>query len=203
MRRDQAILEAAADLFLERGFHTVRLDDIGERVGITGPAIYRHFANKEEILVTLFDQAMDHLLLLVAVEDPDRSDPHAVLDALVRAQVDFALADRRLVSVYAREGRSLSDPWRRQVRRRHREHVDRWRAALGACHPQRTEDEIHSAAHACIGMTLSVAQWPQEARETAGLRDLLISMLRAAIAALDDVPVEPSIGETAPAHDAE
>ena len=185
MRRDQAILEAAADLFLERGFHDVRLDDIGERVGITGPAIYRHFANKEEILVTLFDQAMDHLLLLVAVESADRDDPEAVLDALIRAQVEFALADRRLVSVYAREGRSLSDPWRRQVRRRHREHVDRWRSALAACHPDRREDEIHSAAHACIGMTLSVAQWPREARETAGLRELLVGMLRSAAATLE------------------
>ncbi len=187
MRRDQQILQASAELFLERGFHNVRLEDIGAAVGITAPAIYRHFANKDEILVTLFDQAMDHLLLLVHEAGPD-ADPHAALDALVTAQVDFALTDRQVVSVYAREARSLEGTWRRHVSRRHREQVDRWCAALSACISGRTDAELHSAAHACIGMTLSVAQWPKEARQTPGLRDMLTAMVHGAIAALDDEP---------------
>lgn len=186
MRRSQEILDASADLFLERGFHNVRLEDIGAAVGVTGPAIYRYFANKDEILTTLFDQAMDHLLLLVVPSSG--SDPKASLDALVVAQVEFALTDRQLVSVYAREARSLQDEWRRHVSRRHREHVARWEDALLACFPQRSEGELQSAAHACIGMTLSVAQWPQEVRQTPHVRELLIALVQGAIAALDEAP---------------
>src|SRR5262249_42746727 len=60
--RDVKILEAAAKLFQERGFGAVGVDEIGERAGVTGPAIYRHFRGKEDILASLFDQALDGLL---------------------------------------------------------------------------------------------------------------------------------------------
>src|ERR1700728_3276921 len=112
MSRDSEILRAAAELFLEHGYAKVRVDDIGARAGISGPAIYHHFGSQDEILATLFDQPMDHLLLLVG---PTRDgDPHEQLRALLVAQAEFAVTDRVLVSVYAREGRSLIEPWRRQ-----------------------------------------------------------------------------------------
>ncbi len=183
MRRDEQIIEAAADLFLEQGFHKVTLDEIGARVGITGPAIYRHFSSKDEILASLIDRTMDHLLLLM-----ERTDEHApasdVLDALVRAQVEFALADRRMVTIYARERHTLPETWRRHASRRQREHVGRWVAAMEAVYPDRSSDELHSAAHACIGLSLSVAHWPQDALDTADLERLLSDLIHGALAAL-------------------
>ena len=41
------LLSAAERLFAERGFLAVRLEDIGAAAGVSGPAIYRHFPNKE------------------------------------------------------------------------------------------------------------------------------------------------------------
>ena len=95
MRRDEEILEAAAELFLARGFHKVTLDEIGRQVGVTGPAIYRHFSSKEEILETLLDRTMDRLLLLVQCTDAS-DDPAAVLDGLVRAQIEHGELTRHL-----------------------------------------------------------------------------------------------------------
>ncbi|EUA33105.1 bacterial regulatory s, tetR family protein [Mycobacterium xenopi 4042] len=51
-RRSQ-LLAAAERLFAERGFLAVRLEDIGAAAGVSGPAIYRHFPNKESLLVEL------------------------------------------------------------------------------------------------------------------------------------------------------
>src|SRR3712207_7203981 len=48
-RREQ-ILQAAAQLFAERGSRAVGVDDVGAAVGVTGPAIYRHFAGKDAML---------------------------------------------------------------------------------------------------------------------------------------------------------
>src|SRR5947199_7590710 len=59
MDRAQAILDAALELFAEDGFAAVGVDRIGERAGIPGPHIYRHFSGKGELLATLIDQAMD------------------------------------------------------------------------------------------------------------------------------------------------
>jgi AcrR family transcriptional regulator len=183
MRRDEQILDAAADQFLERGFNNVTLDEIGAQVGITGPAIYRHFSSKDELLATLFDQAMDHLLLLVD-QSSGVTEPNAALDGLVRAQVEFVLTDRRLVSVYAREYQSLSDMWRRRHNRRQREQIMRWVHALEAVYPHRSQAELHSATHACIGMALSVAQWPRDALRAPDLNVLLHSMIHGALEAL-------------------
>ena len=48
-RREQ-ILAAAAELFARHGFHGVGIDDIGSAVGISGPALYRHFRSKDAML---------------------------------------------------------------------------------------------------------------------------------------------------------
>ena len=48
-RRDE-ILEIAVGLFAARGYHGVSMDDIGAAAGVTGPALYHHFAGKEAML---------------------------------------------------------------------------------------------------------------------------------------------------------
>ena len=47
------LIAAAERLVAERGFLAVRLEDIGSAAGVSGPAIYRHFPNKEALLVEL------------------------------------------------------------------------------------------------------------------------------------------------------
>ena len=48
-RTRAAILEAAEDLFAERGFDATRLEDIAERVGIRRASIVYHFRDKREL----------------------------------------------------------------------------------------------------------------------------------------------------------
>ena len=183
MKRDEQILDAAADLFLERGFNNVTLDEIGAQIGVTGPAIYRHFSGKDELLASLFDQAMDHLLLLVEESD-ETQEPVAALESLIRAQVEFALTDRRLVCIYTREIQSLSEMWRRRHNRRQRAQIKRWVDTLKAVYPHRTKTELQRAAHASIGMALSVAQWPHEVLRAPNLDTLLYGMIHGALETL-------------------
>src|ERR1700676_2131236 len=56
-RRRDAIVAAAADLFRERGFRATSLDDIGAVAGVSGPAIYRYFSSKHELLAALIEEA--------------------------------------------------------------------------------------------------------------------------------------------------
>lgn len=195
MTRDRSILDAAARLFYARGFHGVGVDEIGVAAGVTGPAIYRHFRNKDEILATLFDQAMDRLLELAG---PRHEDPREELRALVRAQAEFALRDRELLSVYSREDRSLSEASRRRLHRRQRQHVERWVEALERCYPERGKEELTSAAYAMIGLLLSLVHWPREARATENLEGLLEQLVEGGLSALD----ERREGGPAPVRDA-
>lgn len=170
-KRARAILDAALELFGERGFAAVGVDAIGARAGIPGPHIYRHFSGKGEVLATLIDQAMDRLLSLTA---GGSEDPREELEQLVRGHVRFALADRLLLSVYAQEARSLPEADRRRTRRRQRAYVDRWVATLRRCHPSRPDVELQAAAHGAIGHIQSVVHWPDAVAGAAGIEDVIV-----------------------------
>lgn len=47
----QAVLQTAAQLFNERGFHATSLDDIAERLHVTKPTLYYYVRSKDEILL--------------------------------------------------------------------------------------------------------------------------------------------------------
>jgi AcrR family transcriptional regulator len=60
-RREQ-LLATAADLFAARGFHGVSVAEIGAAVGISGPALYKHFPGKDAILAEMLVAISEELL---------------------------------------------------------------------------------------------------------------------------------------------
>jgi AcrR family transcriptional regulator len=158
MSREAAILDAARELFYERGYGAVAVDEVGERAGLSGPSIYRYFQSKVEILATLFDRAFDRAIELMG---PPRADPHDELRALIRAQTTFARTDRKLLAIYSREDRSLSDDSRRRLRRRQHQYTDRWVSAMHRCFPDREELVLISTTHVMMGLLMSSSQWPR------------------------------------------
>jgi len=193
MDRAQAILDAALELFAERGFAAVGVDRIGQRAGIPGPHIYRYFSGKDELLATLIDQAMDRLVRLTAVA---AEDPHEELVLLVRGHARFAVGDRRLLSVYSQEARSLADADQRRTRRRQRAYVDRWVQLLGRCYPSRAPLELEAAAHGAIGHIQSVIRWPRTVLEASGLEAIIE---RGVLGGLDALAERVQAGGAVPA----
>ncbi|HET9110705.1 MAG TPA: TetR/AcrR family transcriptional regulator [Ktedonobacterales bacterium] len=53
--RELLILRTAGQLFVERGYHDMSLDDIASRVGISKGTIYLHFARKDDLVIALID----------------------------------------------------------------------------------------------------------------------------------------------------
>ena len=129
-RREQ-LLEAAAQLFSQRGFHAVGIDDIGAAAGISGPGVYRHFASKQALLEALVDRAMTRMLDGAERIAATHDDPRTALDALVDLHVAFAVSERALIGVWIRESRSLSVDVRRSLRRRMRAYDQAWLQVLG------------------------------------------------------------------------
>ncbi len=69
------ITEAAVEVFAEKGFHAARVSDIARRAGVADGTIYNYFKNKEDLLLSIFEEKMDILLAGVAealegVDDP-------------------------------------------------------------------------------------------------------------------------------------
>ena len=89
-RRSQ-LVAAAERLVAERGFLAVRLEDIGAAAGVSGPAIYRHFPNKEALLVELLVGISTRLLAGATSVLETAATPTDALDGLIDFHLDFAL----------------------------------------------------------------------------------------------------------------
>jgi AcrR family transcriptional regulator len=93
-RRIQEILAVAAELFGERGFDAVSLDDVAERLDVTKGSLYYYFASKEELvsaaIATLGTAWMQRLHDLPAAAE---GTPAQRLRALVREQITVAVRD--------------------------------------------------------------------------------------------------------------
>jgi AcrR family transcriptional regulator len=149
-RREQ-ILAAAAELFARHGFHGVGIDDIGAAVGISGPALYRHFRSKDAMLGEMLTSISEDLLA-AGEQRRDASEPGAVLAELIRFQVDFALDNPALITVQERDLGNLTEPDRRRVRALQRRYVEVWVQAIRDTAPAVDEPTARAAAHAVFGL---------------------------------------------------
>ncbi len=106
MTRDD-ILDAAAQVFRQKGFHGASMADIAEAVNVQKASLYHHVSSKQEILLALLDRALvmltDHISVLAAQELPADQK----LRLMIRAYLS-ALADNAdLTAVLLFEHRSL------------------------------------------------------------------------------------------------
>lgn len=150
-RREQ-ILTAAAEKFARFGFHGVGIDDIGAAVGISGPALYRHFRSKDAMLAELLTGISDRLLLGGQDRVGAAADAHDALDRLVRWHVEFALSNPALITVHMRDLDSLADTDRHKVRELQRSYVEVWVDVLCKIRPDLDRATARAAAHAVFGL---------------------------------------------------
>ncbi len=181
-RREQ-ILGVAAQLFAKHGFHGVSIADLGAAVGISGPALYRHFPGKDALLAEMLVGISEHLLAGGRERAAASNDPREVLAALVEFQAAFALREPELIVVQDRDLANLPPVARRQVRQLQRAYVEIWVDVLTRVHPGLPADSARVAAHGAFGLLNST---PHSAR--GGRPDVAALLARMALAALTDLP---------------
>lgn len=74
----------AARLFVASGYHGVSMREVAEAVGVTKPALYHHYADKEALFLAMLDGALATLARLVA---------HARAQQGIRAQLETLVRD--------------------------------------------------------------------------------------------------------------
>jgi AcrR family transcriptional regulator len=70
-----ALLDAAAILFAERGFHETTIRDVAQSAGVTPGAIYFHVATKQALLVAVYAEGVDRIIGNMEVAISYETDP--------------------------------------------------------------------------------------------------------------------------------
>lgn len=178
--RREIVLRTASEVFGVRGYAGTRLTDIATEVGISTPALYRHFATKYELFAAAVDrQSTDVESAISAV--PRHNEPRHELAAVLAAFTDTVMEHRRAGNLYRWERRVLDDADRthtREVRiRLHR----RLRMLIETARPtldRPTADLLAVAA-------LSIAASPATHRIAMGRRAATELVSTAAVALID------------------
>jgi AcrR family transcriptional regulator len=105
--RKDRIAQVAAELFGEQGYHGVSLEQIAGVVGISAPAVYRHFDNKYAILVAATHDLVDATLTGTAL--PLREDAWLMIEELLEALARLAVTHRKTAGLYQWVWRRLTD----------------------------------------------------------------------------------------------
>jgi AcrR family transcriptional regulator len=150
--RREEILTIAVQLFATRGYHGVSMDDIGTAAGVTGPALYHHFAGKEAMLAAAITPVSEELLAEGRKRVANASGPRQALEALVDFHVAFAIDNPAVITLQLHELARLPDESRRTIRRLQRLYVEEWVGVLTDLRRNLSAAEARVAAHAAFGL---------------------------------------------------
>jgi AcrR family transcriptional regulator len=180
--RRSALLHAAAELFAVRGFERVSLEDLGAAVGISGPAVYRHFASKQAVLAALLIDVSRELVAGADRVVASNVADDAKLRELIVFHVDFAVSNADVILVQDRDLDSLAPEDLATVRTLQRGYIEAWVGVLAGLNPSTPVAELRIRARATFGLINST---PHSARSSsrASVRTLLESMALAALTA--------------------
>lgn len=150
-RRDE-ILDIAMGLFAKGGYHGVSMDDIGAAAGVTGPALYHHFAGKEAMLVAALKPVSEGLDNGGRLRVAAAATPAEALASLVDFHVEFALANPAVIALHLHELDRLPEEPRREIRKLQRQYVEQWVKVLVDLRPELHDVEARVLAHAAFGL---------------------------------------------------
>jgi AcrR family transcriptional regulator len=157
--RRAEILAAAVELFHEHGYHATGLDEIGAAAGMTGPGIYRHFRNKEEILETLVRDRGERVLAQVDRVVSSDMAPLDALQALARSYVEGIVDQPSLAVVAMYERHTLSTETRAWIDRMERHNLEAWVSVVRQVRTDLSEAEARLVVHAALSLGVSVSNY--------------------------------------------
>jgi AcrR family transcriptional regulator len=128
----QAVLQAAAQLFNERGFHATSLDDIAARLGVSKPTLYYYVKNKDQILLQCVSQGL--AMTLEGIEASRREGGHAIdqLRACMRVYADIVTQPFGMCLIRVGD-EEVPEPSRTELRRMKSEIDHAFRRLVAQC----------------------------------------------------------------------
>jgi AcrR family transcriptional regulator len=178
--RQREFVAAAARLFSARGYHAVGINDISAELGLSGPAIYRHYPSKEALLIAVFDEVITSHLEELRDIVSSGSSPRETLDAIVDHHIELAYGETENMVTWRTEFRSLPAADRHRLRYLQRLYTEEWVRTVRSLRPDLTDDQVR----ACCRAAIAILQSPTEFHSPLGRQELTPLLRRMAIAAL-------------------
>jgi uroporphyrinogen-III synthase/AcrR family transcriptional regulator len=102
-RKREKILDAAAELFSNKNYHEVMMDDVAKLISVAKGTVYNYFTSKEELYFTIMKTRMESLLILLRQKIETEESSIDSLRAFVVHLYMFMIKHRKFFLIYQRE----------------------------------------------------------------------------------------------------
>jgi AcrR family transcriptional regulator len=150
--RKAQLADAAAELFGRRGYHAVSVQDIAGAAGLTGPAVYRHFSSKQDVLAHVLITGLE-----VFGQVSSTALAAGGVPALFDAVASLAVERREITALWRWQGSHLGKAERATIRRAGARIIESWSAALRAERPELAADDADLLSWAALSVFGSIS----------------------------------------------
>lgn len=157
--RRERVIEAATELFWERGYYAVSVEDISAKADVAIATIYQYFENKASLLYAILLRGMEGLNYVTTDHLARVSNADEALQTLIRQFIDLSLGPhRRLFRIFNEEARYLPAPQQAELRGSERGHFEEWTGALRALRPGLSTVDARALTRTASGVISDIAQ---------------------------------------------
>ncbi|SDP02107.1 TetR/AcrR family transcriptional regulator [Halobacillus sp. SY10] len=109
------IIDAAVEVIAENGYHSSQVSKIAKKAGVADGTIYLYFKNKEDILVSLFQEKMGQFIEKIEQETTSKQSAEQKLLTLIQTHFEQLAADHHLAIVTQLELRQSNKELRQKI----------------------------------------------------------------------------------------
>jgi len=113
----QRVPSASAEIFSKRGYRATSMNEITAAVGLSKPTLYHYFRSKEQILVRLYENVMDHTVSSARAIAAAAPSPIDALRELITYRVRCTCENQALHKLFFEEETELPAGLLHTVRR--------------------------------------------------------------------------------------
>lgn len=185
--RFREIIDAAAEVFLEKGYSATSIQDISDRVGILKGSLYHYVRSKEDFLYRIIKDVYDEAIADIKTVTEQDEEPLAQLAAFIRAHVRFAATHLTAYTIQLREFEQLSPQRREEIRQGGETYVEALQGILEDGQASGAVDPALRARLAAIiitGELNSMTRWysPKGSMKPDPLADVYVGMVLCSVA---------------------
>lgn len=104
----EAIVDAAARLFMERGYEATSVRELAKAAGVSQATLYYYIHSKSDLLVLLHNSVVDDLVERLNEVTRSAEPPEEKLRRFIRTEMEAVQTSRTRVAAFIRERRSLT-----------------------------------------------------------------------------------------------
>lgn len=118
---DRAILQAALELFIDRGIEGASMEQIAKRAGVGKPTVYRRWSNKEDLIAAAIETLVAEEVGWAPADVIETESPYVLVEAAIDAAAVVASSREYRALVASVYGSAVSHPalmaryWQRYI----------------------------------------------------------------------------------------